>query len=175
MTTPQPDPVQTACDLTAALNGVSARLAEVKTASEDRDTALGKQDERIEKHGRRSRWLIWVDVALTVALAVTGFFLAHANSRADTASASAAAAEARASAVTTAQQSLHTALIEGCESTNARYAQQLVFWDFLFGTAKGKPSAELVRFEALVKEAFAPRDCQKVYAITPSKGSGTGG
>jgi len=163
---PQPDPASalgTAQALAEALNGVSARLDQVRHDSEQRDAA-------IDRYGRHSRRYILFDIVITVFLALGGFWVNSASHRADSATASAAAA-------TASESALHAAQLSGCVSGNQERAGELALWTYLFDASKptSKAQAEAVaKFMGLVRSTFAPRDCAGMYPGTAAKG-GSGG
>jgi predicted negative regulator of RcsB-dependent stress response len=65
--------IATARQLTDALNGMAARLAEVQQDSEKRDQALAEAAEDRVRYERRSRKLVVVDIALTALLGFVGW------------------------------------------------------------------------------------------------------
>jgi hypothetical protein len=168
-----PDAVEAARDLTGALNGLSQRLDDAKTASEERDQQLSEYGRRNRQLIRRSRRLIAVDIVLTIALALVGLNSARSNDRADTAVATAAVAKARAAAANTAAVAEHQSLIAGCEAGNVNRKNELGVWDYLLDnttpTSKAQAKA-LAKFGQKIDQAYAPRNCVKVYPLPAPKG-----
>ena len=143
---PDRETLDTAKDLTGALNDVAAEVRRLRT------------------YGRRNRWFIVFDIVLTVALAVSTFIAIGASQSARDAQASAAAARA---AVSLAQQDSRNL----CLSSNVARAQQIGLWDYLF-TIAGKPgTAQAAKLDAEFKHhlavVFAPRDCSNPNPRTP--------
>jgi hypothetical protein len=163
---PQPDPsgaIGTAQALAEALNGVSVRLDDVKTASEDRDAEL-------KRYGRHNRMYVLFDIAITLLFALGGYQIADASHRADTATASAAAA-------TASESALHSAQLSGCEVGNQERAGELALWTYLFDASKPASKAQeqaVDKFMTIVAATFAPRNCARAYPLPPAKGTASG-
>lgn len=163
---PQPDrsdAIGAAGQLAEALNGMSARLDEVREDSEARDAA-------IEKYGRHSRLYILFDIAITLLFAFGGWQIADASHRADSATASAAAATASGSA-------LHSAQLSGCAAGNQERAGELALWTYLFDASKPSSPAQaeaVDKFMAVVRKTFAARNCPAAYPLPKGEASGTG-
>lgn len=154
-TPPRPEAIQTAQDLTAALNGMETRLGEAigqgLKESKDRDAALAK-------YGRRNRILIIVAVIgllldmTATAVAVTAFIASRHNSA--------------------TIGDVHQANLQGCEQNNVRLARQEASLDAILqpgagGTPAQRAAAEayLAAARAKIAIAWAPRDCQRAYSL----------
>lgn len=170
---PQPDPITTALQLTDAVNGLSARLDEVREDSENRDEALdkyGKQNRRILRRHRlviiAGIILFLIDVGLTLRI---GFVASDASNASASASRAAAAARSAASAAAATRASN----LAACTATNAARAQNKQLWDYLLAESRPAPDATpaqktaderlLAQLSQHVDEAFMPSPCQRLY------------
>lgn len=158
------DPLAMAKYLGASMNRLTGQLKDAKEASEERDKKIDRDSRKRDRH---NRWILAVDIALTIAVAVLGYGYNHANDSASSAQRQATAANVRAAAATAAELAEHDALISGCETSNVHNAAELKFWKYLFNASKTPTTKALATFESLVDAAFAPKDCAVVYALKP--------
>jgi hypothetical protein len=145
--------IATARQLTDALNGMAARLAEVQQDSEKRDQALAEAAEDRVRYERRSRKLVVVDIALTALLGFVGW---QAHDASDSAA-----------------QNRQSTLV-ACQQTNAARAENEQLWNYvltLFAPRPDETAAEkaagrkvLDQLAKHVDTTFAPRDCQALVS-----------
>jgi hypothetical protein len=153
---PRQETVRTAQHLTDALRGLSDRLDEVKTGSEERDAYL-------RKYGHRNRLYIAVDIVITIVTTVAVIISAHAF-------------DAASKAADSASQ-LRTSSISACQQANVARAENAQLWDYVIrlggqspprpGQTRAQQLKGLARFRAYVHHVFAPRDCRRIYSGKP--------
>jgi hypothetical protein len=129
---------------------------------------LREEVKGLRTYGRRSRWYIFIDVALTIVLAVVTVVAIHASQDATTARSSAASAK-------TAAAAEHSSLLASCVLGNQTRAQEIQLWTHLAQVAS--PAPHLTRAQiaqnrkkvaallAYIRTVFAPRPCQKLYRL----------
>jgi hypothetical protein len=173
VTTPQqPDALRAAQGLTAALDGVEARLGEVLeqglAEAKDRDEELAKRDEELAKYGRRNRRLVIADIILTIAVTVsTGIAVSAIVGESHNA---ATVAELR-----QVISEVHQSTIASCQLGNKRAIKERAALDGILETAAVPKSAPLAEREAsaafevktqmLVAGGWASRNCAQIYRL----------
>jgi hypothetical protein len=142
--------------LTGSVNGLSSRLDEVKTGSEERDAALAR-------YGRLNRILIIIAVVgllLDVTATTVAFVALHGERNAI------AAAKRNAATV----QDVHASNLAGCQANNVRLArQESVLNGILRTPAHATPAARayLAHARAEIAVGWASRNCERAYRIKP--------
>lgn len=142
-------------------------------AAETLSVTLRNLTDRLDKltrYGHRNRFLVLVDVSLTIALAGLGVWQGYTARDVSAVHDQAAAASATASA-------LHAAQVAGCQSGNELRKQELALWGYVIAATKPASAAQaaaIARFEVRVRATFKPRDCAKAYALPPAKADGGG-
>jgi hypothetical protein len=137
------------------------------------DTAKGLTDavkglredvKGLRRYGKRNRWFIAVDVALTIVLAAVTVIAIHASS--DASSATASASSARAAAAVAARD--NRAL---CLSGNAARKAQIEPWEILISLSTPPKSAKqkhlIDLFIDKLHQIYAPRNCSHITAGNP--------
>lgn len=155
-TTPDPDALQAARELTVALGEMAGQLRVVN----ERQDKADKRQERTDKFSKRIQRIVLglvvslvLDVTLTAIVTVFAF-------QANTASAQASATIAE----------LHATQIGACEIGNQTLAKQVVLWEHIFQLstttrttpAERKTDAQLLAF---IRQTFHARDCPAIYKL----------